>query len=121
GPHRLGRLPAEAMRTSAITALYSGPAAGVVRSEERRVGKEWRSRWSGGHSKKPAKKTHGRPLSGDRQGRLTASARDQIAAGGAGQRYCRTAALCQDPDSGVYPLVFFFFFFKQKTAYEIST
>src|SRR5260370_14621641 len=25
-----GRLPAEAMRTSAITALYSGPAAGVV-------------------------------------------------------------------------------------------
>ena len=25
-----GRLPAEAMRQSAITALYSGPAAGVV-------------------------------------------------------------------------------------------
>src|SRR5437899_12993943 len=50
-----GRTNSIAFHPSDPNTFYIGAAGGGVRSEERRVGKEWRSRWERYHYKKGAK------------------------------------------------------------------
>src|SRR5580692_10846613 len=86
-----------------------------MRSEERRVGKECRSRWSPYHPRKNL--ADGSCLKSG-FGKNLAGGIDQFVARAVGR--CRGRCLC-----GIFALCFhwsssfFFFFFKQKTAYEI--
>src|SRR5438067_437419 len=84
-------------------------AADELRSEERRVGKEWRSRWAAEVSKQK------RPGSG------------RAGSAPPGQSWrSRSASCSRGPTWGRSPrspcaITVRLFFFKQKTAYEIET
>src|SRR5690349_11588687 len=106
-----------------------------LRSEERRVGKECRSRWSPDHEKKSIGLGQSTDLIGlDERRVASAGGRGSANASGTGgeeivahhRHFFRTSGKTSEARSVIFSQRIFdshdrIFFFKQKTAYEIST